>query len=202
MIGVIDYGIGNVGSVHNMLRKIGGDVRCVSNVEQLAEFDSIILPGVGAFDNAINRLENSGFFSAIKTFAKTGKPILGICLGLQLLMEQSEEGIKTGLSLVPGQVKRFSFPHSLADKKIPHMGWNRVRSSHNQVLFREMQEPSRFYFVHSYHVVCSQDYVVATAHYGYDFTCAVQNQNIMGVQFHPEKSHRHGMRLLKNFIES
>lgn len=208
MIGIIDYGVCNVGSIKNMLKKIGvSDATVFNDAEKTLGMDKIILPGVGSFDSGMHSLELLGFIPAIKEFSATGKPILGICLGMQLLGKLSEEGTSEGLGLIPMSCKRFRFPFNEREAierklKIPHMGWDAVTLSNPSLLTEGINGFQRYYFVHSYHAVCDNaKYEIMSCNYGYAFSAAVQNQNVYGVQFHPEKSHTFGMRLLKNFVE-
>lgn len=204
MIVILDYGMGNPGSMHNMLRRIGALSIVTSDHDALMSASAVILPGVGAFDNGMQKLESSGVLSCLQQRVLLDKvPFLGICLGMQLLLENSEEGNLPGLGWIPGFVKRFDFSGlNKAGLKIPHMGWNLVQATHATSLFQGLDQESRFYFVHSYHVRCNdQAHVLGTTEYGYPFVSAVQKENIYGVQFHPEKSHRFGMTLLKNFAE-
>ncbi|WP_060825400.1 imidazole glycerol phosphate synthase subunit HisH [Sulfurospirillum cavolei] len=201
MIAILDYGIGNLKSIHNMFKKIGIDAVITSDIHEIQNADKYLLPGVGSFDYAIMRLKNASFFDVLeKEVLEVKKPVLGICLGMQLLTQRSEEGKEQGLGWIDAQTIRFD----LDDKSlaIPHMGWNKViPREEGKVLFKHLQE-SRFYFVHSYHVVCNDEAnIAATTCYGDDFTCSVSKGNIYGVQFHPEKSHKFGMQLLKNFGE-
>jgi len=202
MVTIINYGMGNIGSIANMIERIGYKSIIASDVSQIESADKIILPGVGNFDKAMYNINQSGLRDVIKKMASENKiPILGICLGMQIMCKKSEEGCEAGLGLIDAEVKRFSF--SQKDKlKIPHMGWNTVKAYKNEPLFAAIQKEPRFYFVHSYHVVChnSAD-ILTTTEYGYEFHSSFSNNNILGVQFHPEKSHKFGMQLLKNFIE-
>jgi glutamine amidotransferase len=200
MITIIDYGSGNIGSVANMLRKIGTKSIITSDLDVIWHAEKIILPGVGAFDSAIRKIDEMGFRDIIVEMANIRKvPILGICLGMQLLFEGSEEGILPGLGFIKGKSYHFRdyLPNGL---KIPHMGWNEVSISNPGPLTRGYQGEIRFYFVHSYfvHVDNNSDSVMK-CNYGIDFDAAVQKDNIFGAQFHPEKSHRFGMQFLKNF---
>lgn len=204
MIAIIDYGVGNIGSILNMIRRVGGDAVIVSSPHQLQSASALVLPGVGAFDNAVSRLNTLGFDDVIKKLTQEDCiPLLGICLGMQLLFSSSEEGRLPGLGLLPGIVQRFrGNAFDTGQLKIPHMGWNIVTPTKNRALFSNLDENARFYFVHSYHVVCEdRSHVVATSEYGYEFTCAVHYRNIYGVQFHPEKSHKFGMTLFRNFLQ-
>ncbi len=202
MIHVVDYGTGNVGSVLNMIRKVGGEARASGDPGELSRATKLLLPGVGSFDNAVQKLGKLGLPDLLRDKAREGVPLLGICLGMQLLSDGSEEGVLPGLGLIPGRVSRFSFGQEWPDLKIPHMGWNRVRRCKTHPLLNGLDENSRFYFVHSYHYQCQDeaDVLLETTH-GYDFTSGVQRENVMGVQFHPEKSHRYGMQLMRNFVE-
>lgn len=201
MIAVIDYGIGNVGSIINMFYKIGVPSILTNDIEQIEKADKLILPGVGAFDNGMQRLNESGLADAIKKHAlKNQKPLLGICLGMQMLGRKSEEGKENGLGLVPFDNKRFVFEGN-THLKIPHMGWDiAITTEKHDQLVTGLTPIQRYYFVHSYHAVCdSEDNVLMKCEYGYSFTAAVKKANIYGVQFHPEKSHMFGMALLENF---
>ncbi len=201
MVVVIDYGAGNIGSVLNMIKKAGGSAIASAIVDDISQASKLLLPGVGSFDNAMTKLEGLNLVSIIQEKAQSGTPILGICLGMQLLSYGSEEGQKSGLGLIPGKVKRFKFEAKDASLRIPHMGWNKVSISKHHALTAQLEDDARFYFVHSYHYQCedARDELFRT-HYGYDFSSGIQRENIMGVQFHPEKSHRYGMQLFKNFI--
>lgn len=200
MIHVIDYKIGNIGSVINMLHHLGADVCIASRPKDIEFADKIILPGVGSFDAGVAALNHSGFGEAIKEAVNRQTYVLGICLGMQLLMEFSEEGGSPGLGIVPGHVKKFTKEQE--SMRIPHMGWNTVDIIKKSRLFqRDKDLENRFYFVHSYYVLCSheEDRVGLTS-YGSKFTSVFERQRVMGVQFHPEKSHRYGKELFKNFM--
>lgn len=201
MIGIINYGLGNLGSIQNMLRTIGVRSIITNKVEKLYECDHLILPGVGAFDAGMSKLNEAGLIEPIKNLAVQEKrPILGICLGMQMLGRKSEEGHLKGLDLIPFDNIKFKFIHS--DLKIPHMGWDVVNFKGNSPLIKNIHARQRYYFVHSYHAVCDDSSnILMTCDYGYTFTAAVVKNNIYGVQFHPEKSHDFGMKLLKNFVE-
>jgi imidazole glycerol-phosphate synthase subunit HisH len=203
VIAIIDYGMGNLKSVANMLRKTGHDSQITSDPLVVEQAEKIILPGVGAFDAGMEQLNHSGLLDALNMRVfKDKTPVLGICLGAQLLANSSEEGVRTGLGWIDASVVKFDFSESDKPLKIPHMGWNYVNVDKKHPLFEGVPEPMRFYFVHSYHYICNDKFnILATSHYGYSFTCAVVKNNIMGVQFHPEKSHKHGMQLLRNFAE-
>lgn len=199
-IGIVDYGMGNLGSILNMMRRLGANASLVSNPEDISRADKLILPGVGAFDHGMRNLEERGLRQALDDAAlHAGKPVLGICLGMQLMGQASEEGTIPGLGWIPASVKRFVFAEGAL--KVPHMGWNTVVNPRPNILFSNMWPESRFYFVHSYYVDCQNAAdVIATTSYGVEFVSAFQLRNIMGVQFHPEKSHKFGMRLLSNFV--
>jgi glutamine amidotransferase len=200
MIAVVSAGIGNIASVRNMIAKAGGgEAAVVTRPEGLREARKILLPGVGSYDAGMEALGRDGLADAIREAASRGAQILGICLGMQLLFGSSEEGRLPGLGLIGGKVERFRFPD--AGYKIPHIGWNVVRPVRESPLFAPGGDELRFYHVHSYHAVCDDPGdVAAVTNYGYDFACAVQRGNVMGVQFHPEKSHRFGIDLMRRFI--
>lgn len=199
---IVDYGAGNIGSVLNMIKRVGGDAIATKDIQALASANKILLPGVGSFDNAMQKLKDLDLVDVLRERAVAGVPLLGICLGMQLMASSSEEGELPGLNLIPGRVRRFSNDISEQNLKIPHMGWNLIRKVRNSHLANGLDDKSRFYFVHSYHYDCENpaDSLFETRH-GYTFTSGVQSGNVMGVQFHPEKSHRYGMQLLKNFVE-
>jgi len=199
MIAILDYGLGNLGSISNMLKVIGEKSKITNDVEIIRKSDGIILPGVGAFDAGMSKLNESGLTDVIKEEADKGKQILGICLGMQLLGNRSEEGSMPGLSLIPFECKKFNF----VDKslKIPHMGWDIVDFRKQHPLLEGLTGQQRYYFVHSYYAVCeNSDNVLMTCDYGIEFACSVVKDNVMGVQFHPEKSHDFGLALLTNFV--
>ena len=203
MIVVVDYGMGNLGSIANMLKKIGAAARISSDIPEIEGADKLILPGVGAFDNGMIKLHELGLVDILNTKVLQDKtPILGLCLGMQLFTQESEEGELAGLGWFEAQTVRFKFDKDQQGLKIPHMGWNYIQVQKPSRLFEGMPEESRFYFVHSYHPVCqNQRDVLATTVYGYDFPSIIMRDNILGAQFHPEKSHKFGMRLFKNFVE-
>lgn len=195
---IADYGIGNISSVRNMLRKAGGDAHVSSDPRLLEKADKLILPGVGAFDRGAEALTKTGIGEAICRAVNQGSSVLGICLGMQLLMDGSDEGVLPGLGLVPGWAHHF--PADM-NHKVPHMGWNYVSPIKPSALFDQEDKKPRFYFVHSYYAECAeiQD-VAANTHYGFNFASAFSRNNIYGVQFHPEKSHRFGLELFRRFI--
>ncbi len=196
--------MGNVGSIINMLKKIGEKAVASHDEAVIRQADKMILPGVGSFDMGMERLKNSGLIEKIYQHAIVNKkPLLGICLGMQLLGQKSEEGNLPGLDLIPFQSKRFLFNDNGNELKIPHMGWDLV-SFDNKIspILYGLELPQRYYFVHSYHAVCDNPKnILMTCDYGYEFSAAVFKDNIYGVQFHPEKSHNFGMALLRNFVE-
>ncbi|MFI5134418.1 MAG: imidazole glycerol phosphate synthase subunit HisH [Chitinophagales bacterium] len=203
MLVVIDYGVSNIGSLLNMLEKIGVKATVAKSAEMLEQSTKIILPGIGAFDAGMRRLNELNLVDVLnQKVLKEKVPVLGICLGMQLMAKKSEEGKLSGLSWFDGEVVRFNFLDSNPKLKIPHMGWNYIDLKKSSRLFGDDAEAKKFYFVHSYYFKTnnSED-ILATTNYGYDFVSAIESGNIAGVQFHPEKSHRFGLRLLTNFIE-
>lgn len=203
MITVVDYNMGNVKSIMNMLKKIGIKSVLSRDTADILKADRLILPGVGSFDTAMTHLKQYGLIDVLTTKVLEQKtPVLGICLGMQIMARGSEEGSLPGLGWFDANVKKFNFDIGQEDKKIPipHMGWNNISLQAPHPLFDSLEE-ARFYFVHSYHVECKSN-ILATATYGYEFVCAIGRGNIYAVQFHPEKSHRFGMRLLQNFALS
>lgn len=202
MIAIIDYGLGNVGSIRNMLKVIGEKSVITCDKETIKSANKIILPGVGSFDTGRKNLHERGLCEFLKEEAAAGKPILGICLGMQLLGRNSEEGKMDGLGMIPFTNIRFRFSCDTG-LKIPHMGWDVVKFTHDSPLTYGIDGmKQRYYFVHTYHAQCdSEENVLMTCDYGYEFAAAVSSANVYGVQFHPEKSHDFGMRLLENFIK-
>ncbi|MBE9535640.1 MAG: imidazole glycerol phosphate synthase subunit HisH [Proteobacteria bacterium] len=199
MIAVVDYGMGNLRSVQKGFQKVGMDAIITGDPKLIADASHIVLPGVGAFKDCMQNLEDRGLVEPVVKGVKAGKPFLGICLGLQLLFEESEEfGSHNGLGLIKGKVARF--PKS--DLKVPHMGWNDVHISRNSRLLNRSDEGTFFYFVHSYYVVPSEDVTVSTTDYGQTFTSSIEKDNIFACQFHPEKSQDAGLKLLKRFGET
>jgi glutamine amidotransferase len=202
MIVILDYGMGNVGSILNMLKKIGAQAILSHDHNEIIQADKIILPGVGAFDSGMKALQKYNLIDVLEYQAvEKKKPLLGICLGMQMLGRKSEEGALPGLGYIPFDNIRFSFPPEL-NLKIPHMGWNQIKTQAAAALTKSLPDKERYYFVHSYHAKCdNSDNILMTCDYGYEFTAAVYRENIFGVQFHPEKSHSFGMRIMKNFAE-
>lgn len=201
MIAIIDYGVGNLFSVEKALAALGADAKITSDARTIAAADKIVLPGVGAFGDCMENLTATGLIPTIKDFVKTGKPMLGICVGLQILFDGSEESIGVaGLGLLKGKVRRIQAP----GLKVPHMGWNSltIKSPRQPLdLFQGLSEKPYVYFVHSYHAVPQDSSIVtATTEYGSELTAAVAKGNIQATQFHPEKSGDVGLAILKNFI--
>lgn len=194
--------LGNTKSVVNMINRIGGEVIIANSPEEMLDAKKIILPGVGSFDSGMRELKAGGWAKVLKKLViDQNIPILGICLGMQLFFDSSEEGLEAGLGWISGNLKKFNSTEK-EKIKIPHMGWNTLTiKKKDSILPDEPNTDARFYFVHSYHALCSNlDCVIATAFHGSEITAAVQKNNIYGVQFHPEKSHRFGMSLLKNYL--
>ena len=202
MIGIIDYGAGNLRSVLNAFESLNLKAKLVGRGEELGKFDKIILPGVGAFGEAMQKLKDRNFIPAIKEAVVGGKPFLGICLGMQLLFEQSEEfGVNEGLGLVKGRVVKFDPSKFDAPLKVPHTGWNTINFTKQTPINKDLAASEYLYFVHSYHVVCEDDATLGFSEYGYKFVSAVHKDNIFGFQPHPEKSHETGLKILRNFGE-
>lgn len=195
--------MGNLGSLFNMLKKIGIPAVISSDISAIGKAEKLILPGVGAFDNGIRNLNKLGLIPILNDkVIKEQTPILGVCLGMQLLTKKSEEGKLDGLGWIEAKTVKFRFDKGQDNLKIPHMGWNTVIPKREDPFFNDMDENTRFYFVHSYHVVSErEENILSTTNYGYDFVSSIKKDNIIGVQFHPEKSHKYGMKLLKNFAE-
>jgi glutamine amidotransferase len=203
MIHVVDYGLGNVQAFLTMFKSLGFEATRAKIAADLTVASKIILPGVGAFDHAIELLNQSGMRPTLETLVLQEKvPVLGICVGMQILASSSDEGRLPGLGWVPGRVRAFRTNEQSASMRLPHMGWNDVQPKPGSPLFAGLESDARFYFLHSYYFECDEpSHVVATASYGLDFSCAVSVGNVYGVQFHPEKSHHFGAQLLKVFAE-
>ncbi|MFH6937385.1 imidazole glycerol phosphate synthase subunit HisH [Flavobacterium sp. FlaQc-30] len=205
MVTIIDYGIGNLTSIKNMLKKVGSNSIISSDIDEISKADKLILPGVGSFEYSIKKLRSMDYFSVLEEKVLIDHtPVLGVCLGAQLLMDVSEEGAETpGLGWIKGKVLKFDKSKLGAIDKIPHMGWNEVTSVKDSKLTLGFDVDPRFYFVHSYHMVCdnANDALFQTT-YGYPFVSGVERDNILGVQFHPEKSHKFGMKLYSNFVNN
>ncbi len=202
MIAIVDYNMGNLASVKNALKLLGEDSIVESDPKRFKEYDKLLLPGVGAFGDAMEHLREREMVSALQDYASSDKPMLGICLGMQLLFESSQEfGNHEGLGLIKGHVQAFDSSKFDSNLKIPHMGWNRMFTK-NHPLFKNLDDEHYLYFVHSFHVVCDdEDDIIGETEYGYRFTSSVAHKNIMGIQPHPEKSHKNGLSILKNFID-
>jgi glutamine amidotransferase len=203
VITIIDYDMGNVGSILNMIRKVGGRAQVKGAADEIRAADAIVLPGVGAFDTAMGALKQRGLVAALNhAVVERRVPVLGVCLGMQLMTSRSEEGALQGLGWIAGEARRFEFDDAHRRLKVPHMGWNRVVQRKEHPIFAgQASEELRFYFVHSYHVVCDDATdVLATADYGGDFVAAFQRENIIGMQYHPEKSHKFGLGVYRNFV--
>jgi glutamine amidotransferase len=200
VIEIVDPGLGNIQSLVNMIARAGGDSRVARTPEELVDRDKVVLPGVGAFDKGIAALRERGFDVALREAVANGARLFGVCLGMQLLLEGSEEGALPGLGLIAGHVRRFHLEER--GLKVPHMGWNVVRPTRPSQLFTSAENEQRFYFVHSYYADCTnQSDVSAVSTYGIEFACAIERERVLGVQSHPEKSHRFGMELFKRFVE-
>jgi glutamine amidotransferase len=202
VIAIVDYDMGNIASVANMLKRVGAeDVVITRSAAELENADKVILPGVGAFDKGMRNLKSLGLDDILSELAIERKvPVLGICLGMQLMTRTSEEGSSDGLGWIDAETVRFRFPEG-SGLKVPHIGWEYVLAAHDNPLIPS-SDPARFYFVHGYYVKCRhEDDVIATAHYGHEFVSAFRRDNLFGVQFHPEKSHSFGMHLIRNFAQ-
>lgn len=201
MITIIDYGLGNIKAFRNVYKQLDIDVKIAYTKEDLRDAEKLILPGVGAFDHAMARLNASGMDETLHELVKDKKkPVLGVCVGMQMLAMSSEEGVLPGLGWINGRVKKFDVSTLNQKTRLPHMGWNDVRPVIRNPLFNDIDEQSRFYFLHSYYFDCNNEAdAIAITEYGKPFVCAVNKDNIYGVQFHPEKSHQWGIQLLKNF---
>lgn len=203
MITIVDYGLGNIRAFINVYRRLDIPVQVATNASDVKAAAKLILPGVGAFDHALELLDRSGMRESLDEVAAVGRvPVLGVCVGMQILAASSEEGSRRGLGWVEGEVKKFDVATLGATMRLPHMGWNDVTPVVPSALFQGLESGSRFYFLHSYYFRCAQrENVLAQTDYGALFSCAIRAGNVYGVQFHPEKSHHFGARLLRNFAE-
>lgn len=201
MISVIDYGLGNIAAFLNVYKRLNIPARAVRTAEELRTAERIVLPGVGAFDYAMELLDASGMRPTLEALViEKQVPVVGVCVGMQILTSGSDEGSRAGLGWIPGRTRSFAGRNESAGLPLPHMGWNDVTPGSGRALFRDLDEQPRFYFLHSFFVE-PEDAAdcAATASYGFDFACAVQRGNVWGVQFHPEKSHHFGAAVLKSF---
>lgn len=204
MVTIIDYGVGNLHSIKNMLKKIGVESIISSETADIENAEKFILPGIGSFEYGMNKLRSASYFNILQQKVLQNKtPILGVCLGAQLLLNESEEGMAVkGLGWIDGKAVKFNQSLMGESFKVPHMGWNELILKKESRLFKEMYPDQRFYFVHSYHMACDHNAdILAESNYSYNFVAAVEKQNVLGVQFHPEKSHKFGMKLYENFIK-
>lgn len=201
MTTIVDYGLGNIGAFTNTYKRIGLTVQVARTAEELARAKRIILPGVGSFDHAMDLLNRSGMRDTLEDLVlNQERPVVGVCVGMQMLADSSEEGSRPGLGWVPGVARHFRSRPANVELPMPHMGWNDVTPRPGEALFADLEQNARFYFLHSFFFDCEQpDDVAATASYGIEFGCAVRRGHVYGVQFHPEKSHHFGATLLKNF---
>ncbi len=198
MITIVDYGLGNIRAFANVYKRLNIDVAYASTQSDLNKATKIILPGVGAFDHAMNKLNSSGLRETLDDMVLSRSvPVIGICVGMQMMAQSSEEGLCPGLGWIKGKVKRFDNNYPL-----PHMGWNNILPVKESMLIDNLSDFKRFYFLHSYFFECEDlNDVIATANYGLDYACIINHGNIYGIQCHPEKSHHNGVALLKNFAE-
>jgi glutamine amidotransferase len=202
LIGIIDYQMSNLYSVYKAIEEVNGVPKIISNPNELKTISKVILPGVGSFDSALHSLQNKNFIEPLKTYIKNGMPFLGICLGFQLLLESSEEGKSEGLGIVQGRVKKFD---KKLVKNVPHIGWNSIQiTNYESPLWGNFNTSLWFYFIHSYYVCLDNKNIESafTQYNNFNFTVSISLDNIMAVQFHPEKSSRSGLTILKNFITS
>ena len=201
MISIVDYGLGNLKAFANIYKRLNIPAEIVTTAEQLKKSEKIILPGVGAFDHAMERLNNSGLRDTLEDLVLNKKnPVLGICVGMQMLGNSSDEGKLSGLKWIDGEVKLFDVNSIKHTTRLPHMGWNDVEPTKLNPIMEGLDNNAIFYFLHSYYFSCNNpDDSIAVSDYGIRYTCAVNHNNIYGVQFHPEKSHNYGIQLLKNF---
>ncbi|MEV9528523.1 imidazole glycerol phosphate synthase subunit HisH [Aliarcobacter butzleri] len=202
MIGIIDYGVGNIKAFANIYKNLNIPFKIVKDISGFENITKLILPGVGSFDHAMISLQNSGMREKLDELVLEKKiPVIGICVGMQMLAKSSEEGILNGLGWIDGIVKKFD-KSKIKNAPLPHMGWNNLKIEKKNKIFDNLEENPRYYFLHSYYFECeNKEDVIATATYGEKFDCMINHKNIYGIQCHPEKSHHNGMQLLKNFGE-
>jgi len=202
MIGIIDYGVGNIKAFSNIYEQLNLSFKIVKNIDDFFDVTKIILPGVGSFDHAMISLQNSGMREKLDELVLQKKiPVIGICVGMQMLAKSSAEGVLSGLGWIDGTVKKFD-KSKIKNGPLPHMGWNTLNIEKENKIFENLEEEPRYYFLHSYYFECNnKENVIATATYGERFECMVNHGNIYGIQCHPEKSHHNGIQLLKNFGE-
>ncbi len=203
MIVIIDYGLGNLNAFVNVFKKLDIPHKIAKKETDLDGATKIILPGVGAFDYAMSKLNDSGMRTQLDKLVLEDKlPVIGICVGMQILAKSSEEGVLPGLGYIDGVVKKFNTSQFQQKTHLPHMGWNDIKPQSGHELFKDLDPIPLYYFLHSYYFECNQSQdAIALANYGLEFVCAVNHENVYGVQFHPEKSHHYGVQLLKNFAE-
>ena len=203
MIAIIDYGVGNIKAFANIYHNLHIPFKVAKSIDDLNDVTKIILPGVGSFDHAMQSLQESGMREKLDELVLEQKlPAIGICVGMQMLAKSSDEGSLAGLGWIDGVVKKFDRSTLDANTPLPHMGWNSIDMIKEDPLFKSLEKDPRFYFLHSYYFKCHNgDNILATSHYGDEFTCVVNNGNVYGIQCHPEKSHHNGISLLKNFGE-
>ena len=201
MIGIIDYGLGNIKAFLNVYNRLSISAKVIKVKNDFEDVSKIILPGVGAFDHAMTKLNNSGFRDKLEMLVCSEMtPVLGICVGMQILSNSSDEGGLSGLGWIDGKVEKFNINDIPYKTKLPHMGWNNVSLKNDNPLMKGLSENSKFYFLHSFFFSCSdKSNALSSSFYGKEFTCVVNHENVYGVQFHPEKSHHNGVTLLKNF---
>lgn len=205
MVGIIDYGVGNISAFRNIYKQLNIPVKIVSKEADLTDVEKIVLPGVGHFDYAMTRFKDSGMVEKINQMVVHEKmPVIGICVGMQMMAKRSDEGVLPGLGWIDAEVKKFdsSLKVGRTTLPLPHMGWNDIRPERTTPILIGLENEAHFYFLHSYYFVCNDENdKIASTNYGTDFTCAANHNNVYGVQFHPEKSHKYGIQLLKNFAD-
>jgi glutamine amidotransferase len=202
MITIVDYGMGNLGSIKNTFRRLNIEVNITSTPSDILKAERIILPGVGAFDQGIHNLKERGLLQALTTSVMNNQiPFLGICLGMQLLSNRSEEGKKDGMGWIDADTVLFHFNNPDDHRKIPHIGWNSLNLVRENSIVADVTPDDRFYFVHSYHISnIDNNLIIGTTEYGYSFPSVIRQDNILGIQCHPERSHRSGLKILQNFM--